>query len=193
LIVAHAGNDLVTQSIPSIEQPLRDRFAALQIAVATHRHPPLHTVAQSRSLRGTLPGGHIKNLFLRDKKRHQFLVTVEEDREVDLKALRQCLGTNGNLSFGSAELLLKALGVTPGSVTPFAVMNDSAGDVTFVLDAGLMAHATLNAHPLHNEATVAIDTADLLRFAADSEHQPLLVDISAEAYQILNNSPASGP
>ncbi|MDA0784701.1 MAG: prolyl-tRNA synthetase associated domain-containing protein, partial [Proteobacteria bacterium] len=136
-----------------IEAPLLARLDALGIAVEIHRHPPLHTVAESRELRGALPGGHIKNLFLRDKKRNQWLVTVLEDTTVNLKALRHTLGASGNLSFGSADLLASSLGVAPGSVTPFAVMNDTDGLVSMVLDRAILDHDPVNAHPLHNGAT----------------------------------------
>ncbi len=160
-----------------IEAPLLARLDTLNIKVEIHRHPPLHTVEESRDLRGALPGGHIKNLFLRDKKRNQWLVTVLEDATVDLKALRHTLGASGNLSFGSAELLSASLGVAPGSVTPFAVMNDPDGIVSFVLDRGILEHDPINAHPLHNEATAAIDRDDLLRFLDDCEHAPELIDL----------------
>lgn len=160
-----------------IEAPLLARFAELAITVDMHRHPPLHTVAESRELRGSLPGGHIKNLFLRDKKRNQWLVTVLEDAEVDLKALRHVLGASGNLSFGSAELLADSLGVAPGSVTPFAVINDPAAIVTMVLARDVLDHDPVNAHPLHNEATAAIRRDDLVRFLEACDHPPLLIDL----------------
>ena len=164
-----------------IEAPLLARLAALGIAVEMHRHPPLHTVAESRALRGTLPGAHIKNLFLRDKKRRQWLVTVPEDATVDLKALRHTLGASGNLSFGSADLLMASLGVAPGSVTPFAVLNDAGGIVTMVLDRAVLAADPVNAHPLHNAATAAIGRDDLLRFLADCAHPPVLIDLDPPA------------
>lgn len=161
----------------NIEAPLLARLAELEISVEIHRHPPLHTVVESQELRGTLPGGHIKNLFLRDKKRTKWLVTVPEDAEVDLKALRHVLGASGNLSFGSAELLAESLGVEPGSVTPFAVMNDRDGAVTMVLARDVLNHDPINAHPLHNEATAAIAKADLLHFLEACGHPPMLIDL----------------
>lgn len=161
----------------AVERPLMERLAALGIETRTHRHPPLRTVAESKALRGELEGVHIKNLFLRDKKRNLWLVTVQEDHEVDLKALRNHLDTRGNLSFGSADLLVEALGVTPGAVTPFAVMNDEAARVTFVLERAVLDGPVVLAHPLHNEATTAIAPDDLLRFAEACEHSPLLIDL----------------
>lgn len=160
-----------------IEEPLLARFTELGIKIVMHRHPAMHTVEASRGLRGTMPGSHIKNLFLRDKKRNQWLVTVPEDATVDLKALRHVLGARGNLSFGSAELLEGSLGVQPGSVTPFAVMNDHAGLVTMVLANAVLDDDPVNAHPLHNEATAAISRDNLLRFLDACAHPPMLIDL----------------
>lgn len=160
-----------------IEEPLLARFANLGIDHVMHRHPALHTVEESRALRGTMPGSHIKNLFLRDKKRNQWLVTVPEDAAVDLKALRHLLDARGNLSFGSAELLESSLGVQPGSVTPFAVMNDDEGLVTMVLANEVLTRDPVNAHPLHNEATVAVSRDDLLTFLEACAHPPLRIDL----------------
>jgi len=160
-----------------IEAPLLARLDELGIEIAMHRHPPLHTVEESRALRGNMPGSHIKNLFLRDKKRTQWLVTVPEDADVDLKALRHELGASGNLSFGSAQLLGESLGVKPGSVTPFAVMNDTAGIVTMVLARAVLEAEPVNAHPLHNEATAAIAGDDLLRFLDACQHPPVMIDL----------------
>jgi Ala-tRNA(Pro) deacylase len=159
------------------EALLLARLGELGISVEIHRHPPLHTVAQSQALRGTLPGGHIKNLFLRDKKRNKWLVTVPEDAEVDLKALRHVLGASGNLSLGSADMLAECLGVEPGSVTPFAVMNDTGGAVAMVLARKVLEHDPINARPLHNAATAAITQADLLRFLEACSHPPMIIDL----------------
>src|SRR5689334_21022150 len=135
-----------------------DLFAFLDrlgVRHATVRHPPLFTVEESQSLRGQIPGGHTKNLFLKDKRGALFLVTALEDAEIELKSLHRRLGASGRLSFGSAEQMLELLGVEAGSVTPFGVLNDAQGRVTVVLDAGMMAHATLNFHPLANTMTTS--------------------------------------
>lgn len=161
----------------SIEKPLLARLAELGISPSLYRHAPLHTVAESRALRGTMPGGHIKNLFVRDKKRTFWLITVPEDAEIDLKAMRRLLGTSGTLSFGTAEMLADKLGVLPGAVTPFAVMNDRVGDVAFVLERSLLEPALINAHPLHNEATIAMAPTELLRFVEACDHPPILFDL----------------
>src|SRR5262249_7647880 len=130
-----------------------DLFAFLdRLGIAHHSvsHPPLFTVEQSQALRGQMAGGHTKNLFLKDKKGALFLVTTLEDAVIALKSLHRRLGASGRFSFGSAELMREALGIEPGAVTPFAAMNDSAHRVAVVLDTALMAHATINAHPLRN-------------------------------------------
>ncbi len=160
-----------------IEAPLLARLDELGIEITMRRHLPLHTVEESRALRGTIPGSHIKNLFLRDKKRAQWLITAPEDADLDLRALRHELGASGNLSFGSAELLGESLGVKPGSVTPFAVMNDTAGVVTMVLVRAVLEAGPVNAHPLHNEATAAIAGDDLLRFLDACQHPPIMLDL----------------
>jgi Ala-tRNA(Pro) deacylase len=151
----------------------------LGIAHATVTHAPLFTVEQSRELRGTIPGGHTKNLFLKDKKDALFLVVAEEDAAIELKGLHRLLGAAGRFSFGSADLLRQCLGVDPGAVTPFAVLNDAAGRVTVVLDAAMMRHATLNYHPLVNTKTTTIGRDDLLKFLQATGHEPRIVPLSA--------------
>ncbi|MCW5772125.1 MAG: prolyl-tRNA synthetase associated domain-containing protein, partial [Rhodospirillaceae bacterium] len=137
------------------------------------------TVDESKARRGALPGGHAKNLFLKDKKDRMWLVTAEENRAIDLKALAALLGAQGRLSFGSPERLMRHLGVAPGAVTPFALINDAAGAVAFVLDEGLVRHATLNFHPLTNEATTAIARDDFLRFLDAVGHPPRVLALPA--------------
>ena len=152
------------------------RFAELGIETTTHRHPPLFTVEESKRLRGDLPGGHCKSLFLKDKKRRLFLVVALEDRPVDLKRLRKTIGA-GNLSFGKPELLMEVLGIEPGAVTPFALINDTEGRVDVVLDKAMLDHDPLNYHPLTNGMTTAIAPGDLLAFIAATGHEALVVDL----------------
>lgn len=161
---------------PFDDASLYARLDELGVACETHEHPPLFTVEQSRALRGDLPGAHIKNLFLRDKKRRMWLVTALESREVDIKVLRRRLGARGNLSFGNAELLMAHLGVVPGAVTPFAVINDRAGEVTMVLDKALLGASIVNAHPLRNDRTTALSAGDLVRFLEAEGHPPAIMD-----------------
>ena len=158
-----------------------DLFAVLDrlgIAHKTVTHPPLFTVEQSRALRGTIPGGHTKNLFLKDKKDALFLVVAPEDAAIDLKSLHRLLGATGRFSFGSAALMREVLGVEPGSVTPFAAINDTAGRVTVILDAGMMEHETLNYHPLDNTMTTSISRAGLVTFLEATGHVPRIVAVT---------------
>jgi Ala-tRNA(Pro) deacylase len=161
------------------DEGLFARLDGLGIVYRTHCHPPLFTVEESQALRGTLPGLHIKNLFLRDKKKKFWLVTALEDRKIDLKALRRRLGAKGSLSFGSPELLMTHLGVAPGAVTPFGIINDRAGNVSVVLDQALLGPGPLNAHPLRNDRTTALAPGDLVRFLEAESHAPLILDFDA--------------
>ena len=161
-----------------------DLFAMLDrlgIAHATVEHPALFTVDQSQALRGQIPGGHTKNLFLKDKKGALFLVVALEDAVIKLGSLHRQLGASGRFSFGSPELLSEVLGVEPGSVTPFAAMNDTAGRVSLVLDAAMMRCATLNYHPLANTMTTSIARDDLLKFLRATGHEPRVEPVSEPA------------
>ncbi|WP_421995230.1 prolyl-tRNA synthetase associated domain-containing protein [Reyranella sp.] len=152
-------------------QQLFARLDSLGIAHRTVEHAPVFTVEEAKALRGDLPGHHIKNLFLRNKKEEMWLVVALEDRTVDLKRLGEVLGA-GRLSFGSPERLQRHLGVAPGSVTPLALANDLAGTVRVALDRGLLEGGPVNAHPLVNSMTTALSGADLLRFLAATGHEP---------------------
>ena len=157
-------------------------FAFLQklgIEVRTVSHPPLFTVADSQALRGEIPGGHTKNLFLKDKKGNFFLITVGEEAEVDLKQIHHVIGAASRVSFGKPEALLEHLGVIPGAVTVLGLINDVEHKVQPVLDASLMENDIINAHPLTNEATTSIRRDDLLRFATATGHQPAILKVSA--------------
>ncbi len=153
---------------------------ALGIAHGTVNHPPLFTVEQSRALRGKIPGGHTKNLFLRDKKNALYLVVALENAEIELKSLHRRLGANGRFSFGSADLLREVLGVVPGAVTPFAAINDTQARVTVVLDSGMMEHETLNYHPLDNTMTTSIARGDLVKFLESTGHMPRIERITGK-------------
>lgn len=158
-----------------------DLFAALDALAISHttvRHPPLFTVEQSQTLRGTIPGGHTKNLFLRDKKSVLYLVVALEDALIDLKGLHRLLGATGRFSFGSADLLREVWGVTPGSVTPFGAINDTGGRVTVVLDAAMMEHEMLNFHPLDNTMTTSIKRDGLVKFLDSTGHPPRIERVS---------------
>jgi Ala-tRNA(Pro) deacylase len=167
--------------MPATPDQLFAALDALGISHSTVKHPPLFTVEQSRNLRGQIPGGHTKNLFLRDKKYAIYLVVTLEDAEIDLKGLHRQLGANGRFSFGSADLMREVLGLEPGSVTPFGVINDTQGRVSVVLDAAMMEHKTLNYHPLVNTMTTSIERDDLVKFLESTGHIPRIERLSGGA------------
>ncbi len=164
------------------------RLAALGIGHLTIEHAPVFTVEESTALDREIPGGHTKNLFLKDHKDRLFLVIAHAHTRIDLKALSKAIGA-GRLSFGRAELLLEALGVTPGSVTAFALINDRDGRVCVILDEALMAFETINCHPLENCATTNIARDDLLRFIRACGHAPRILYLGGDVSQ--NGLPAS--
>jgi Ala-tRNA(Pro) deacylase len=148
----------------------------LGVAFVNTEHPPIFTVEEGRQFKlDTLPGGHSKNLFLRDKKGEQLaLLSALAETKIDLNAFGRAAGL-GRPSFGSAEAMLDTLGVTPGSVTAFGLMNDTGRRVRFFLDAALMGHDPVNFHPLTNAATTAISPDGLKRFLAHTGHAATLV------------------
>ena len=171
---------LADGSAPATPGELLVRLETLGIQSRTVAHQAVFTVEESKALRGELEGGHIKNLFLRNKKGAMWLVVCLEDRQIDLKALGERLGA-GRLSFGSAERLMRHLGVIPGAVTPFAAMNDKTGEVKVVVDAGVLAEAPVNAHPLTNDMTTALEPDDLLRFLEAEGHPAEILDFDQPA------------
>jgi Ala-tRNA(Pro) deacylase len=167
--------------MPHTPESLFAALDALGIAHETVRHPALFTVEQSKQLRGTIPGAHTKNLFLKDKKGRFFLVAAVENTAIDLKRLHEVIGASGRLSFGNPEQMMEHLGVSPGSVTAFGVINDTAGMVTMVLDARLQEHARINCHPLVNTMTTGVSLADLIRFLESTGHKPEILRIGEPA------------
>jgi Ala-tRNA(Pro) deacylase len=167
--------------MPATPEELFEFLDRLGIASTTVTHPPLFTVEQSRELRGEIPGAHTKNLFLVDRKDRLFLVVAEEDADIELKHLHRRIGASGRLSFGKPELLRQVLGIEPGSVTPFAAINDREQRVAIIVDAALAAHDTLNCHPLVNTRTTRLALADLFRFLAATGHEPRILPISGRA------------
>jgi len=158
---------------------------ALNIETQTHRHTPVFTVEEAQAARagaGGMPGGHAKSLFIRDKKKRHALVMVHEDRRVNLKALATKIGL-GRVSFGSADSLREMLGVIPGSVTPFALVNAQASSANgeppmiVALDEKLMVENPLWFHPLHNAATTSVAPAGLIAFIEACGYKPLRVNL----------------
>ncbi len=163
--------------------PLRaalfDRLDALGIVHKTYEHEPVFTVEQGAHLKAGWPGGHSKNLFLKDKKGRLVLISAKDETEVPLKRLHHYLDV-GRLSFAGAPLMEEVLGVSPGAVTIFALMHEGARALDHViLDAALMACDPVHFHPMENTATTAIAPRDLLRFIADCGFEPQIMDFAA--------------
>ena len=163
--------------MPATRQDLFARLNGLGIATRTFEHAPVFTVDEARRLRGEIPGGHTKNLFLVDKDERLWLVVALEDAAIDLKALPRKVGS-GRVSFGKPDRLRQTLGIEPGSVTPFALINDVDARVNVVLDEAMMREPFLNCHPLENTATTTIAAAELLRFIRSCGHSPQIVAVS---------------
>ena len=168
----------MTDHSPKTAQDLFAMLDDLGIEYTTKTHAPVFTVAESESLRDLIPGGHTKNLFVKDKKDQYFVVTVEENAVVDLKTVHKVIGASSRVSFGRPEKMLQFLGVVPGSVTVFGAINDTSNNVTFVLDSDLMMHNHINGHPLSNDATTTIGRDDLLRFLEATGHTPLVLKVT---------------
>lgn len=167
--------------MPASRQDLLAFLADLGLDVATRDHPAVFTVAESTEIHDEIPGGHTKNLFLKDKKGRIFLVVALHDAEIDLKLIHQLIGAQGRVSFGKPDLLMEVLGVLPGSVTPFALINDREGQrVTPIFDAAMMDVEPLNFHPLENTATTTISREGLLAFARACGHEPRVIAVSGQ-------------
>ena len=162
--------------MPVNRAELFQRLDELGIATSTVEHDAVFTVAESDQLNRDLPGGHTKNLFLKDAKGRLFLVVAESHAKVDMKKFHKRLGS-ARLSFGKPDLLEATLGVQPGSVTAFSLINDTDGLVSVVIDEKLVAFETINCHPLINTATTAIATQDLLTFMRATGHEPRVMDL----------------
>lgn len=163
---------------PATPEVLFRRLEDLGLEFSTLAHPPVFTVEESRAVRGPLPGSHAKNLFLRNKKGRMWLLSCLESRTLNLKALGKRLGA-GHLSFGSPRRLMDNLGVIPGAVTPFGVINDPEGRVQVVLDQAMLERGPLNFHPLDNGMTTTLSVDDFLRFLEAEGHPPEVVDLDA--------------
>ena len=163
---------------PTTPEQLFARLQTLAIDYTLYNHARVFTVAESEQLTDAIPGLHCRNLFLRDKRERMFLVVAGNGTDVDLKMLPELLGC-GRLSFGSPERLWRHLGVRPGSVCPFAIINDGAQQVQIVLDSHMMSMPLVAYHPLENDRTVTLTPADLRKFIASCGHTPHIVDVSA--------------
>ena len=170
------NNDGSAGDEPATPQDVFRRLTELGIETRTQSHPPLFTVEESKSLRGDMPGVHCKNLFLRDRRQRMWLVVCREDLKIDLKRLGNQLGAD-RLSFGSPDRLMRVLGVIPGGVSPFALINDKACQITVILDHQMLAGRPLNYHPISNEMTTAIEPDALIAFIRSCGHEPVALDL----------------
>jgi Ala-tRNA(Pro) deacylase len=155
-------------------------FDAHGIDHATLEHAAVFRVGEGDAALDALPGGHSKNLFLEDAKGAQWLVSALQTTRIDLKALPATIGS-GRLSFGKPERLRASLGVGPGSVTAFALINDPGRRVSFVLDRALGEADPVNFHPLENTATTSVSQAGFRRFLAAIGVEARIVDFTALA------------
>ena len=161
----------------------------LGIAHPTVEHPPLRTVEDSRRLRGNLAGGHVKNLFLKDKKGGYWLLAALEQTTVDLRVVATLLGSP-RFSFAKAGDLAEILGIIPGAVSPFAAVNDVDGRVRVVLDQPVLEIPLLNFHPLRNDRTTAITSADLLKFLEAVDHPARIIRLPEGSTDPASATPA---
>ncbi len=163
-------------SAPCTPDELLTRLEAAGIPSRTLEHAAVFTVEEARAVRDQLPGAHTKNLFLRNRKGRMWLVTVQADRVVDLWALGEALGA-GRFSFASEERLMLWLGLRKGSVTPFGLVNDREGQVTFALEGALLEAELINIHPLINTRTTALEPRELMRFCAELGHEAVVLEL----------------
>ena len=164
--------------MPATREKLFERLEELGISTKTIEHEAVFTVAESDLLEQKLPGGHTKNLFLKDAKGRLFLIVAESHANVNLKTVHKAIGC-ARLSFGKPDLLWQTLGIEPGSVTALSVMNDQDKALDQVIvDEALMAHDTINCHPLVNTATTAISRDDLVRFIRSCGHEPRIMSLN---------------
>src|SRR5271166_2658903 len=175
-----ASANPVACPMPTSPEDLLNYLACLSIDAATVEHPPLYTVEDSQALRGDIPGGHTKNLFVKDKKNQLFLLVLGETTPIDLRRVHEKIGAQGRVSFGSAELLEEVWGVRPGAVTPFVAINDQSCRVRVVLDQAMMRHERLNFHPLVNTRTTGLASDDLIKFLRATGHEPLVVALGRD-------------
>lgn len=166
--------------MPATRAELFDMLSNLGIEHTTHDHAPIFTVEEGREIKREIAGGHTKNLFLKDKSGALFLICALGDTPIRINKLHPVMGCK-RLSFGKPDLMLAHLGVTPGSVTLFSIINDTAAKVTLIVDKAIFDHDIVNFHPLLNDATTSISTPDMLRFCKAAGHEPVIIDFEAIA------------
>lgn len=165
---------------PATPEELLKLLNEMGMQTTTHEHEPVFTVEESEHVTASIPGGHTKNLFVKDKKGSFFLIVAENKARIPLNKVHTLIGAQGRVSFANADYLMEHLGVTPGSVNAFAPMNDKAGVVKVIIDEPLLEYEHINCHPLINDKTTTISREDLLRFLAHFNHEPLIIKLSED-------------
>lgn len=166
-------------SLPTTPEAIMAVLKRLDISFSTHHHPPLRTVEDSKQFRDGMNGAHIKNLYMRDRKKKNFLVVADEDRTIDMKTLNGWIGCD-RLSFGSAERLFEMLGVRPGAVSPLTLINDPDQAVRLVIDAKILQGGMIYVHPLVNDVTLGMSPDGLRRFFQHTGHDPMVLDFDSK-------------
>ena len=163
--------------MPATKSDLFAFLDKLEISHKTIDHKPVFTVEESAEIKANMPGAHTKNLFLKDKGGNFFLICAESQAEIKVNKLHPHLGCK-RLSFGKAEYLMEHLGVTPGSVCLFSIINDTNSSVQLIIDKTLADAEVVNFHPLLNDATTAISSSDMIKFAKATGHDPVIMDFT---------------
>ncbi len=167
-------SNLIDGSVPCLPEELLSALEALQIFPSNLHHPPLHTVEESKAHRPIVEGGFTKNLFVYNKKKQMWLLTLQEDRVINLKQAAKQLNAQ-NFSFASPQRLMQYLGVRPGAVSPLALINDKSNQIQFVIDEVLLEHELIHVHPLDNCQTATLKTRDMLGFLKSIDHQYITI------------------
>ncbi|MEO0328029.1 MAG: YbaK/EbsC family protein [Pseudomonadota bacterium] len=166
--------------MPLSPNDLFELLNELEIEYKTYEHEAVFTVEESTKINQEIPGGHTKNLFLKDKKGNFFLIVAEGIAQIKLNQVHGLIGASGRVSFGKPEALMALLGVAPGSVTAFSPVNDTENKVKVIIDEPLLRYDLINCHPLTNEMTTTISKPDLLRFLEHINHAPEIIKVSNE-------------
>jgi Ala-tRNA(Pro) deacylase len=175
----NAAHQQTDSDLPTSPQQLLTALDGLGIAYSLHHHKAVFTVAESEDVDAAIPGTHCRNLFLRDQKKNNFLVCLQNATEVEIKKLPALIGSHQKLSFGSIDRLWEYLGVKPGSVCPYSIFNDHENRVKICLDQSMMESDILNFHPMVNTMTIGVKPADLVRFIESCGHVPHIVDFGS--------------
>ncbi len=158
-------------------ESLHTALTALNLPFQTHHHAAVFTVDEGHGITGHLPGAHIKNLFVKDKAKNLYLITARQDRLLNLNTLGKHLGAKDRLSFTDETTLYEYLGVTPGSVSPLALINAKPGSLRFILDSIVMHDTHILPHPLINSQTTALSPAHMVQAIQHWGHQVELLDL----------------